>query len=616
MRIMLITQWFDPEPTFKGLLFAHELQRQGHEVSVLTGFPNYPGGKLYRGYRIRPFQREVVDGVDVLRVPLFPSHDSSPRNRVLNYASFAASATIGALLLPRPDVAYVYHPPATVGLPAMILKWLKGVPYVYDVQDLWPDTLSATGMVHNTRVLAATSLWMKAVYRSSAEVVVLSDGFRNKLATRGVPPEKLRVIPNWADEAQIKLDRPDARRATELGFAGHFNVVFAGTMGRAQALDTVLDAARILQNVPELQFVMVGGGIDAARLKRRAEQEALANMLFLDRRPVEEIGEILFLADALLVHLADDPLFTITIPSKTQAYLLAGRPILMGVSGDAATMIRDARAGIPFTPCDSAGLAAAICDLMAMTADSREQMGSNGQSYYWQNLALSIGARRFADTFHEAALSRPRLSFTKRLFDLLVAALGLTALALPMAVVALMVKSRLGSPVIFRQSRPGRQGRPFDMVKFRTMNDVRDQSGQLLPDAARITPFGARLRATSLDELPELWNVLRGDMSLVGPRPLLLRYTAYFSEVERLRLLVKPGITGWAQINGRNTSSWDDRLQLDVWYVRNASFRLDLRVIRKTAAAVFTRAGVVLVPESTMQNLDDERRGRVAHDEV
>ena len=286
MRVLLITQWFDPEPTFKGLLFAQELRRQGHEVEVLTGFPNYPGGKIYPGYRILPFQREHMDGIPVLRVPLYPSHDLSGVKRAFNYISFAVSATVGSLLLKRPDVVYVYHPPATVALAAMVLKTLKGVPFVYDIQDLWPDTLAATGMMRRPWVLRAVDRWMNQIYRSANQVVVLSDGFKKKLIERGVPENKLTVIPNWTDESQIQIPAYDADRAEELGFKGRFNVVFAGTMGKAQALDVVLKAAIILQeSAPQVKFTMIGGGVDVVRLTEKMREQKLLNVAFLSRRP-------------------------------------------------------------------------------------------------------------------------------------------------------------------------------------------------------------------------------------------------------------------------------------------------------------------------------------------
>ncbi|OAH42867.1 sugar transferase [Dietzia cinnamea] len=181
-----------------------------------------------------------------------------------------------------------------------------------------------------------------------------------------------------------------------------------------------------------------------------------------------------------------------------------------------------------------------------------------------------------------------------------------------MALIWLVVRLKLGSPAVFTQVRPGRFGDPFTMYKFRTMTNARGSDGKLLPDSARLTPLGKTLRSTSLDELPELINVIKGEMSIVGPRPLLMRYTPYFTEEERLRLAVRPGITGWAQINGRNSVSWTERLALDAWYVRTRSLRLDARILAKTVTKVFHRDGLVVDPESVMKNLDDERRGEGA----
>lgn len=195
----------------------------------------------------------------------------------------------------------------------------------------------------------------------------------------------------------------------------------------------------------------------------------------------------------------------------------------------------------------------------------------------------------------------------KRLFDFLAAGLALVLLALPLLVLTSIIRYKLGSPVLFRQTRPGLGGQPFELIKFRTMTDARDAAGELLPDTERLTPFGRLLRATSLDELPELWNVLRGDMSLVGPRPLLMRYLPYYSEQEAKRHRVRPGLTGWAQLHGRNTLSWDERLALDVWYVENRSMLLDLRILLQTVLMVLRRDGVVIDPRAAMQDLDVER---------
>lgn len=191
--------------------------------------------------------------------------------------------------------------------------------------------------------------------------------------------------------------------------------------------------------------------------------------------------------------------------------------------------------------------------------------------------------------------------FGKPLFDRTAAAAGLVVLSPVLGAVALLVRTKLGAPVLFRQTRPGLDGEPFEMVKFRTMTDARDAEGRLLPDAERLPPFGRFLRSTSLDELPELWNVLRGEMSLVGPRPLLMQYLPLYDHFQSRRHEVRPGITGWAQVNGRNVASWPERFEMDVWYVDHASLGLDLKILLATLLKVIRREGVAQEGQATVQ---------------
>ena len=188
----------------------------------------------------------------------------------------------------------------------------------------------------------------------------------------------------------------------------------------------------------------------------------------------------------------------------------------------------------------------------------------------------------------------------KRLLDFFVAAIVLAVLSFPLMALALLVRHRLGSPVFFRQTRPGLHGKPFQMIKFRTMRNTVGPDGQPLPDSERMTPFGRLLRSASLDELPELWNVLRGDMSLVGPRPLLMEYLPLYTPEQARRHQVRPGITGWAQVNGRNALSWEDKFRLDVWYVDRQSLWLDLRILWLTLRKVLAREGISANGEATM----------------
>lgn len=195
----------------------------------------------------------------------------------------------------------------------------------------------------------------------------------------------------------------------------------------------------------------------------------------------------------------------------------------------------------------------------------------------------------------------------KRVFDFVLALCGVIALALPLVALIWLVRRKLGSPVFFRQVRPGMHGQPFEMVKFRTMTSECGPDGQLLPDAERITPFGRWLRATSLDELPELWNVLRGEMSLVGPRPLLMEYLPLYSPEQARRHEVRPGITGWAQVNGRNAISWTDKFALDVWYVDHRSLWLDVRILWLTVRKVLVRDGISAAGEATMPKFEGDK---------
>ena len=375
-------------------------------MEVLTGFPNYPGGRVYEGYRIRLWQRETMEGIRVTRVLLYPSHDSSPVRRILNYASFALSAaTLGALLTERPDVVYVYHPPPSVGLAAIALKAWKGVPFVYDIQDLWPDSVAATGMLRNPLVLGGIRKWCAFVYRNAGHIAVLSPGFKRVLTERGVPAEKITVIRNWCDEDSSRSVACDDAEAERLGMRGRFNIVFAGTMGKAQGLDTVLKAAEICaQRNPAVQFVFVGGGTERARLEGLSAGRS--NVRFLAYRPPSEMPAIFTLADALLVHLKKGPLFEITIPSKIQAYLATGKPIIIGVAGDAADIVREAGAGLEVESGNAEQIAEASLSLAGMGTDRLKAMGAAGKAYYFRELSLRRGVDLFEGIFNQLVEGR------------------------------------------------------------------------------------------------------------------------------------------------------------------------------------------------------------------
>ena len=402
MRILILTQWFEPEPAFKGLSFAKELQRLGHQVEVITGFPNYPGGKLYQGYNLSLYKKERIDGVSVIRVPLYPSHDSSPLKRILNYLSFAFSAaTIGSVLASSADVLYVYHPPATVGFAAIAIKLFRRIPFVYDIQDLWPDTLHTTGMVKKGFILKATGFFCRFVYTQASALSVLSPGFKTRLIERGVPERKINIIYNWTDEESYNAEMQKPISKTRIGFNNKFNVVFAGNMGKAQSLDVVLKAAEKLQNLyPKIQFVFIGDGVEVVRLKRIKKEKKIRNVCFIDRVSKSKIGYYLSLSDVLVVHLKKDPLFKITIPSKVQSYMKAGKPILLGGEGDVADLVNNSGCGVVCVPGCSNSLAEGVVQLFEMSELQRIQMGNCGKKFYDDNLSFSIGIAATLQVFN------------------------------------------------------------------------------------------------------------------------------------------------------------------------------------------------------------------------
>lgn len=390
MRVLLLTQWFQPEPFFKGLPLAQALQARGNEVQVLTGYPNYPAGRLYDGYRMSILTREVLDGVEVIRVPLYPSHDRSALKRASNYISFALSAaTVGVTAVRSPDVIYAYHPPGTIAVPALAVSAFRHAPVVYDVQDLWPDSVAMTGMLRSRGVLLALEAFSSLTYRAVDHLLVLAPGMKRVLVERGVPEAKVSVVYNWTEE--VAPEWASAKVGSRE--PGPFTVLFAGGIGLAQGLDVVVEAARLLVDRP-VRFVLMGEGVEKNRLQRLVADAGLGSVEFWSGRPRGEAEPALRQADALLVHLQDDGLFDFTIPSKIQAYLHAGRPILAGVRGDAAELVERSGAGLVFQPGSGRSLADAVRRMAAMGDRELQTMGESGRRYYDTELCMAAGVER------------------------------------------------------------------------------------------------------------------------------------------------------------------------------------------------------------------------------
>ena len=402
MRILYLTQWFDPEPAFKGALFAQGLADRGHEVEVATGFPNYPGGTLYPGFRIRPYQRETIAGLTVHRLPLYPSHSRSSFGRIVNYLSFFLSAFVFGLWRGgRYDAVYVYHPPLTPALAAAIFCRLHRKPFVVEIQDLWPDSVAASGM-GNPRITRILNRLCDFVYARAAQVVAQSRGMRSRLETRGVPASKLSVIFNWAtysNAAQIPVPETVAQ-----AFSGRINIVYGGNLGQAQNLETVVRAAiRAQTDAPAIRLHLIGEGVEREQLRALVKSEGAEDIVrIFPPVPRDEMDRIFDAADILALHLNNDPLYDITIPSKTQHYLACGKPVVAGISGDTAGILRDSQAALISAPEDVETMAASMVRIALMTPGERAKMGRRGASYYGQHFAFDQAIDKTLDIIEQA----------------------------------------------------------------------------------------------------------------------------------------------------------------------------------------------------------------------
>jgi colanic acid biosynthesis glycosyl transferase WcaI len=406
MRVLILSQWYAPEPVVKPHQMAEDLAARGHQVTSITGFPNYPQGRIYPGYRISWRCWEQRDGVRVLRLPLYPNHSRSGAKRALNFLSFASSASLlGPPLSGPAEVVWVYDALLS-GISAWWIGLLRRVPFVYEVQDIWPETLAATGMMPSARGARWLLRLAQFIYNQAAAITVSSPGFKRNLINKGVPAEKIHIMPNWADEDIYRPLPREEGLAVEHGLAGRFNVIFGGNLGAAQALSNVLSAAALLQDLPSVQFVLIGDGLEEASLRQAARERGLENVHFIGRQPAEQMPYFFALADGLLVHLKRDPLFEITIPSKTVAYLACGRPILMAVTGDAAEIVRSAGAGLACPPEDPAALAQAVRNLYAMSPAQRDAMGQAGRRAFLANYTRSVLMNRYEALFGEVVGQR------------------------------------------------------------------------------------------------------------------------------------------------------------------------------------------------------------------
>lgn len=410
MRVLILSQYYDPEPVPKAGELARELRDRGHDVEVITGFPNYPSGDLYEGFRLGLMQRTTIDGIPVRRTYEYPYHGTSAIKRLINYWSFVFSAPLGSLFMKRADVMYVWHPPLTIGVAAWLISRLRGIPFVYDVQDIWPESAVLSGMLRDGFVVRAMSRLEKFVYARAKHILCVTEGARGNLIGKGVPPEKVTAMPHWIDESIFAGAKPADRETTrtEQGWSESFIALFAGNLGLVQGLDTVVRAAALLRAEDRIRIVMVGDGADKARLVALARELNVgeSRLQFVERQPMTEMPRFMAAADALLVHLRRSELSRYVIPTKTLAYLAAGKPVLMAMEGAAADLVQNAGAGVIVPPDEPQQIVDALRALAAMPAERRAEYGAHGREYLEQHLTKQKVIPQYEEVLRRAARRR------------------------------------------------------------------------------------------------------------------------------------------------------------------------------------------------------------------
>jgi glycosyltransferase involved in cell wall biosynthesis len=399
MKVLVWTQYFWPE-NFHINQVVSELRAQGMDVTVLTGKPNYPDGVIFSGYRAFGIQTEHREGVEIIRLPLRARGRSSAKGLILNYLSFIASGYVlgpWALRGRSFDVVFVYAPsPLLQALPAIFVSWIKGSPLALWVQDIWPESLQATGFINNRRILKLIEYVVRYIYRFSDSILIQSQGFRSSVQRLSNDTSKIKFFPNSAQDFAVTTEANslDVNRVSE-----YFSVVFAGNVGIAQSCTTIVETARILRAYQKIRFFIVGSGSMENTVAGIIHDEQLDNIELIGRVSPEEVGSIYAASSVLLLTLRDDPTLAVTVPSKFQSYLAAGKPIIACCNGQTVQLLADAKAGLSCAAEDSQQLAQAVLELYGSDTAKLEKMGKNGRDFFLSQFHLPAKVSQLIEHF-------------------------------------------------------------------------------------------------------------------------------------------------------------------------------------------------------------------------
>lgn len=389
-------------PSARASELARHWSRAGHEVSVLTGFPNHPTGVVPEAWKPRLrrlIYNEKAGDVDIFRTWLWPLPNRKPHERMRNYASFCISAALRGLTLPRPDIVVGSSPQLLVALAAWWIAFVRRIPFVFEVRDLWPESLTAVGVGGEHSLLhRSLATIAKFLYEHADRIVVVTPAFKDHLIHRwNVPPEKIVIVENGVETEMFLPSAPEVRAALrhELGADSNFIVCYIGTMGMAHGLETLLGAASTFrQQQPDVLFLLIGEGAEKERIKSLAHSLSLTNVRILDQQPRERIPAFIAASDACLVLLKKADIFKTVIPTKMLEFMSCASPVILGVDGQAREIVEEANAGIAIEPESDGALVEAIRSLEADRGMTRE-LGQKGREYILQNFSRARTAEKY-----------------------------------------------------------------------------------------------------------------------------------------------------------------------------------------------------------------------------
>lgn len=398
MRILFLSHYFPPEvnaPATRTYEHCRQWVRDGHHVTVVTCAPNHPQGKVYEGYRNRIYQRETRDGISVVRVWTFVTANEGFLKRTLNYISYMCSAVMVSLFLPKADVVLSTSPQFFNGLAGYVVSKLRRISWVLEIRDLWPESIVAVGAIKSPTIITLLEWIERFAYRKADRIVPVTDSFKAYMLGKGIDAGKIDVVKNGVDLAQyVPLDGASAL-AEELGVKGKFVVSYFGTHGMAHHLETIFHAAHRLSGSNNIVFLMVGDGAERRALLQMRDDMALGNVMMLDQQPKSRMRDFWALSDISLVLLKKSDLFKTVIPSKIFESLAMAKPIILGVEGESADLLRAAKAGVCIEPEQADELAARVLEL-SQNPERCQQLGRNGRRYVMEHFDRIVLARKLA----------------------------------------------------------------------------------------------------------------------------------------------------------------------------------------------------------------------------